>query len=487
MPFLRPALLLLIGAAAIVALLAGGDAKWTPKSGLALTEPKQIYSKDGALRVTLDVKRRTIDVSGDTIKAQPFGRSLVGPTLHVKPGDRVEVTFVNGTDENTNIHYHGMHVSPLGDGDNVFRSFAAGSTKKSFITLPSDHPTGTYWYHVHLHGLTEEQVTGGLSGLIIVEGLEAKLPKQFRTVKQRQLAISDIQTQGDSIAMNSSQIDPSKPSTWLVNGLLQPKMSIKSGETQLWRIANIGADLFYDVRLDKHKFRILAEDGSPVWKATDADHLVLPPGKRFDVLVQGGEPGVYALRSLKYDEGFEDLPTKTLATVTVPGPQRKPAAGLPTSMNNRDGDLSKAKVARKRTFTFSFGTNPNDFTALINGQQFDPMATPVDPVLGTVEEWTLRNTSGEDHPFHIHINDFQVMSVNGKPYKANGTQDVVIIPKNGGEVVIRQRFEDFTGWFVFHCHILGHEDAGMMKSVEVLKKGQKPEPPPNEMPGMSHP
>ncbi len=106
------------------------------------------------------------------------------------------------------------------------------------------------------------------------------------------------------------------------------------------------------------------------------------------------------------------------------------------------------------------------------------------PILDTVEEWTLINKSTEDHPFHIHVNDFQVISVNGKPFHADGLQDVVVIPKNGGRVVIRNPFDDFPGHFVFHCHILGHEDAGMMQTVDVIRRGARPTPPPGG--GMAH-
>jgi suppressor of ftsI len=95
-----------------------------------------------------------------------------------------------------------------------------------------------------------------------------------------------------------------------------------------------------------------------------------------------------------------------------------------------------------------------------------------------VEEWTLRNVSTEDHPFHIHVNDFQVMRVNGRPYRARGLQDVVVLPKRGGTVVIRNLFDRFTGHYVFHCHILNHEDHGQMKTVQVIRRGQKPSPPP---------
>jgi suppressor of ftsI len=109
--------------------------------------------------------------------------------------------------------------------------------------------------------------------------------------------------------------------------------------------------------------------------------------------------------------------------------------------------------------------------AFINGEAFDPNRVGVAPKLGSVEEWTLRNPHtapavSAHHPFHIHVNDFQVVSLNGKPYDARGLQDVVELP-SGGEVVIRQAFEDFSGEFVFHCHILGHEDGGMMQTVKV--------------------
>ena len=103
----------------------------------------------------------------------------------------------------------------------------------------------------------------------------------------------------------------------------------------------------------------------------------------------------------------------------------------------------------------------------INGKQFDPDRVDVEVKLGTTEEWTLRNST-EQHPFHIHVNDFQVISIDGKPYDADGLQDTVrMLPKQDA-VVIRIRFTDFTGKFVFHCHILNHEDNGMMAVVEVV-------------------
>jgi FtsP/CotA-like multicopper oxidase with cupredoxin domain len=172
--------------------------------------------------------------------------------------------------------------------------------------------------------------------------------------------------------------------------------------------------------------------------------------------------------------------------VTVTGPASSARVVLPSLIDTPSRPLGRRIVSRKRTFVFSFGKGAT-FRALINGEQFTVGKNNVVPILGTVEQWTLINRSPEDHPFHIHVNDFQVMSVDGKPFHANGLQDVVVIPKNGGRVVIRNPFDDFTGHYVFHCHILGHEDAGMMQTVDVVRRGQKPTPPPGmhmDMPGM---
>lgn len=461
---------------------------WTPVAGLALTEPVQAHPRNGVVRVTLDARLGTIDVSGSPVVAQPFNGRLIGPTLHVRPGDTIEVTFRNATPQDTNIHYHGMHVSPKRHHDNVFRTIRSGTTVRSSITLPRDHSPGTYWYHAHLHGLTEPQLMGGLSGLIVVEGLERLLPPALRGITQRQIAIRDLQVNADApgwTALDANTIDVQKPTVRLVNGQLTPRTALRQGETQLWRLANIGSDLFYDVQLAGHKLTVLAEDGSPKWRVRSVDHLVMAPGKRFDVLVTGGAPGQYQLRTLAFpQEGFEALPEAELMTVDVlPGTEQAPPR-VPRRLATPAGPITSMPVARKRTFTFSFA-NSAEF-ARINGKAFDPSRTNVAPYVNTVEEWTLRNVTTEDHPFHIHVNDFQVVSVNGRPYKADGLQDVVIIPHRDaagrpGEVVIRIPFRHFTGHFVFHCHILAHEDGGMMQTVQVRRRGKPKTPPPGAM------
>jgi suppressor of ftsI len=461
------AVLLAVGLGGYAVSARPEPAGWEPQAGLPFAEPQQLRAANGVLAVDLSAERRVVNVSGSPLEAQPFNGALLGPTLRVSPGDRLEVTLTNRTAERTNIHYHGLHVSPRGTSDNVFRTMEPSAASRSVVEIPSDHEPGTFWYHVHYHGTTESQVTGGMAGLLVVEGLAERLPAPLRGVRERQLLIRDVQHEGGSAVLDPGKLDPTGPTTRLVNGLLRPRLELPSGGVELWRIANVGADLFYDVALDGHDFLVLAEDGSPVWQTWTADHLLLPPGKRFDVLVRGGRPGSHALRTLRYDEGFQRLPTTELATALVTGPPASQRVQLPRSMGSPRRDLAGARVAGRRTFTFSLDTS-GGFRALVNGKSFEHGQDPVRPRLGTVEEWTLRNRSSEDHPFHIHVNDFQVMSVNGRPYHARGHQDTVNVRKDGGEVVIRNAFRDFTGKFVFHCHILGHEDAGMMQAVEVV-------------------
>lgn len=428
--------------------------------GAAFSEPPALRSEDGVLRVTLRAARGPTTVGGLSVSGETWNGSFVGPTLRLRPGDRLELALVNDLAQPTNLHFHGLHVSPEGVSDNVFRHVMPGETAAYVVQLPPNHETGTFWYHSHLHFLAEEQVFGGLSGVLIVEGLEDALPEPLRAVPDRTFALKDLQVEDGAIL--SSNIDSNAPTTRTVNALVEPVLAVRAGATELWRLANIGADIFYDVRLDGHALLVLAEDGNPVEQLWTSEHLVLPPGKRFDVLVQFGGPGRTTLRSLAYDQQGDKYPDATLAHVDVGGPAVTPAA------------LPSGSFAAPFVFPPTVGTRTKVFTEddkagvfMIDGKVFDE--NRVDDVvrLGTSEEWTLRNETSEQHPFHIHVNDFQVLSVNGRPYEARGRQDTVTLPAKG-EVVVRIPFTDYPGKFVYHCHILNHEDHGMMAAIGVV-------------------
>ena len=449
-----------------------GQEESSPFKGMNFSKPSDLYSnKQGILEVSLIVEEKQGMIGNQSVTALVYNGLLMAPTLHIKPGERLVVNLVNKIDE-SNIHYHGFHVSPIGSSDNVFRVVEPGETARYVLDIPINHPTGTFWYHPHLHGLATSQVGGGMSGLIEIEGLKDLLPSALHNITQQTLVLKAFPW-----SLNGSSTNPiyKWANYFTVNGYTNPAINISSGETQLWELANIDPATFYNITLPGHTFKVIADDGNPVWEVWDAKSLVLPAGKRFDVLVTGGENGTYPLKSLPYNRsGFSPTSEVTLATVNVQDKDEIQTAEVtPSSLVPRD-DLGDAQIQAQRTLVFN--GSPDNQTAnrfgdvgtnQINGKVFDHNRVDYMVNLGDVEEWTLKNTDNEDHTFHIHVNDFQVMSVNGQPYNAHGLQDTVVLPQ-GGEVVVRIPFTDFVGKFVFHCHILPHEDTGMMGIVEVV-------------------
>jgi suppressor of ftsI len=473
-----PALLVILSLTAVViaGCGAGSDADTTavpatfhPQHGRAFHEPAVLRSRGGRLRTTFRVQEGRFEVAGVSVRGKSYRGTFIGPTLRVRPGDTIEIRVVNRLGEPTNLHEHGFHVSPVGISDNVLRTMPAGTDNTVRVRIPRDIAPGTYWYHSHLHPLAEEQVFSGLAGVIVVEGLTERLPRALRRVPDRVLALKDLQVRDGAIL--DRNIDSGARTTRTVNGLVDPLLHARTNQTQLLRLANISADIWYRLRLDGTRFSVIAEDANPVGRVWTAGELLLPPGKRYDVLVRWPRAGTYRLRTLRYSTGpaGDTYPERQLATVGVAGTPvpdvRWPRSLGPLPRFQRDG------VRRVRHLKFSENAAGTKF--FINGRQFD--STRVNEVvkLGTNEEWVIRNVSREQHPFHIHVNDFQVMSIDGKPYRARSLQDTVPL-RVGGVVRIRMRFRNFLGAYVYHCHILAHEDAGMMGIVDVTRTGRRP-------------
>ena len=425
----------------------------SPLNGMNFSNSKDVYSKDGVLQTTIIAEYLMGNVGNQSVTSMTYNGSLGGPTLHVYPGDRIEIEFINNLNETTNLHFHGLHVSPSNNSDNVFLKVALGKTQQYNVSIPKSQVPGIEWYHSHMHSLAYDQVNAGLSGLIVVEGLEKLLPKPLQNITHQTFAMRDFPPTSD----------PTAPTYRTVNGKVNPEVNIAPGETQLWRFANIGAESFFKVELPGHKFHVIAEDGDPVWKVWDNDTILLPSGKRYDVLVteplQGNNSG--ALKSLAY----YPYPETTLATVKVQGNQKEPAKTIPTSLIPKK-DLNLKNISNNRTLTFA--SNEEELRYTINNKTFDPNRIDQKVKLGTVEQWRLINYDEDEHPFHIHVNDFQIVSINGIPHDAHGLQDMVLIPSHG-ELTIRIPFDDFVGKSVYHCHIMFHEDHGMMGVFEIVK------------------
>src|SRR5829696_3729641 len=435
--------------------------------GATLVEPPVLRSADGHLDVALEAQFGPAMIGGRAITTYTYNGHAPGPTLRLQPGDSLGVTLTNQMDQPTNLHTHGLHVSPAGNSDNVFVHVMPGETFAYEYAIPRDQTSGLYipglyWYHPHMHGDSTDQVEGGMAGAVIVEGALDSLPG-IRDLPERLLVLQATQFDAEGMVITSPEIDEI---AIFVNGQQQPTLAIAPGETQRWRILNASSFMFVNLALDGHQLHQIASDANPLREVWSRDQILLSAGERIDVLIQGGPEGVYALHSLPWGADLEfqaqpDFPIATLVS-TAPDVTAEP---LPTTLIPFE-DLRQATIDRRRELTFSEELSP--FRVLIDGREFDEDRVDQTVKLGATEEWRLRNTSEDWHPFHIHVNDFQVIEVNGEPIAAHSWEDTTPIPAFG-EIVIRTCFLDFPGKFVYHCHILDHEDRGMMGVVEVVE------------------
>jgi FtsP/CotA-like multicopper oxidase with cupredoxin domain len=462
-----------------------------------LVEPEVRASRDGLLDTTLTCRVQSVPLAGQTAIMNVYEGSSPGPTLRIRPGDTLRVNLVNMLDDlppglpekspflcppmmmggveegtmcDTNLHVHGLHVSPSDNSDNIFLRIPAGESFQYEYQIRSDQPAGLYWYHPHLHGRATDQVFGGLAGAIIVEGDIDALPG-VAGIPERLLVLTATQLYPDGSVVDFLDVPPGpnmqKTNLRMVNGQLNPTMTMRPGETQRWRIANATANLTFFMQLDGHQLHQIAKDGNTLNETWTRDKIVLSPGERVEVLIQAGPAGTYALRTLPIATGFNTQKDATLATLVVDGDAMTPEP-LPTTLLPLE-DLSTAEIDERRQITFQFGPpiNPPQTLHPIDHKIFDAKRDDQVVQLDTTEEWVIRNATSTWHPFHIHINPYQVVAVNGKPVPVRFNEDTTLVPPFG-EITMRTRFLDFPGRWVFHCHILVHEDLGMMGTVRAL-------------------
>lgn len=450
--------------------------------------PEIVHSRDGVLRISLEQAPAVVTVAGTTFTSNVFNGRYIPPVLMMNRGDRLELELVNRIGKadvqiaapmETNLHYHGMVVPPAAPGDDVFLHVGAGADYTYRWQVPADHSQGLHWYHPHAHGLVEPQILSGMSGLLVIDGqLQAHYPA-FVGLAERWLLLKDIVLPG---AADGS------PNTKTINGVLGGTLRMQPGEMQVWNIGNVGADAYFDFAVAGAQLWEINRDGNVLIQPRPLQSVYLPPGSRSIVLVVAPSvAGSYAVRSLAVDTGPQgdpnpDVPLARLVVSGAPQDTRALQAQLLQPAQSQDtivptpAQVAALPITRKRTIVFSETADGNTF--FLNGREYDPDRDDVTVNLGDVEEWTLRNVSGERHVFHIHQLDFLVTSVNGQAVAETNLRDVIDLPyqQDGvpGEVVVTIPFTDpvMVGRFVFHCHIVGHEDAGMMANLVVLPAGQ---------------
>jgi len=403
----------------------------------------------------------------------------------------------------TNLHFHGLDIAPVCHQDDVIHTtIQPGETFDYQVVIPKSTTPGLYWYHPHLHGFTERQVQGGASGALIVEGdapqnLAANLPERVLVLRDQPL--SDVSPSEQArpswdISLNFVPV--------LYKDYVPAKIRVSASQKELWRVLNAGAGTIFDLQVliegKPQTLEVLAIDGVPLEKTNThrlTTDLVLPPASRAEFVVTTPPSGKEArLVTRSWDTGqVGDIdPSRPIATLRGEVSATRiapPSVGDAAPIVARDmvSDLRHVKATTNRKLYFSeLPEDPNDpdavtyFFLTLAGQKpavYDMGASPnIEVHQGEVEDWLIENRALEDHVFHAHQLHFQILEINGKSVPDREIRDTVNVDHWSGSgpypsVRVRMDFRGSTlvgGVFPYHCHILRHEDMGMMGTIRVL-------------------
>lgn len=464
----------------------------SPLTGVEAIAQAVETSVDGLLQVSLEAVASQLNLAGQEIPIFTYNGQFPPPRLEASPGDRVRIDFHNRLDEPTNLHFHGLHIPPTGNADNTFLEVAPGGSQLYEFTIPEDHPAGTFFYHPHYHGWVAHQVLAGLGGLFVIRGDLDEI-REVQQATEKFVILKDFATDFRDVSGGHMAMMAGREGEFVtVNGEIRPRWTVPKGELLRLRFVNTSNARFYHLALDDRPFYLIATDGGAIAQPRERSELLLSPGERADVLVRGDEGAASVnLVNRPYNRsrmgggmmgngggmgrmgrdrmgmgrmgGRESDEAEVLATIAYDG---EPVSGRSLPRQLRPVD-ALPEPSQTRRFVFNHGmARGQGMVFLINGKTFDGDRTDVQVQLGTVEDWEIVNEGMFDHPFHIHTNPFQVISRNGQSEGDRAWKDVVLV-KAGETVRIRTRFQDFPGQTMYHCHILDHEDQGMMGVVDI--------------------
>jgi FtsP/CotA-like multicopper oxidase with cupredoxin domain len=423
------------------------------------------------------------------------------------------------TGSSVNIHFHGTNISPTCHKDEVVHTLInSGQSFRYDVHFPADEPPGLYWYHPHAHMLVEAALQGGASGAIVVDGIQ-NLQPAVRHLAQRVLVIRD-----QNVAGNPNPVGDIPSWDLTLNNVpiaypdeVPAVIQMQAAEKQLWRVVNASADTIIDLQVqydgEPQNLQIVGLDGVPTGsqdgdrhgKIVNATDILLPTAGRAEFIVNAPpstvtNAGLVTLAINTGPDGDNDT-QRTLATIQTVTKSTSvsaedsvlPDVTAPASPQ-RFENLKTARVTAQRSLYFSEvlsdpsnPSSPTNFYITVAGatpELFDPNNPPaIVTTQGAVEDWTIENQAMENHEFHIHQIHFLVLSQNN--FAINGTQpnpsiqgqmlDMIQVPFWDGNpshpypsVTVRMDFRGADiGDFVYHCHIAGHEDGGMMAIIRV--------------------
>jgi FtsP/CotA-like multicopper oxidase with cupredoxin domain len=536
-----------------------------PPAGSIVQEPEDLRSQNGVLEAQLTASN-IAESDGSVRYCYTDAAGHESPNLRVHPGDRVILHLINAqvdvshgkdpsmqmqmhqhtsadsctsgimTAVSTNLHFHGLTIPPVCHQDDVLKtSIEPGDKPFEYrFQIPDDEPPGLYWYHPHIHGFSKQQVLGGASGALIVEGIErakkatAGLPERVFIIRDQDLVNPNappnksepqvpkflIDRDGDSANNGTGFGKPAKDLS--INYVPVPYpdyppaiIQMKPGERQLWRVLNASAITYLnlEVLFDRkpQTVGLVAMDGVPMNQNDNLKdsvdpqpHIGLPPGARVEFIVTGpseGQTGLLVTRTVDTGPGGENDTNRALAqivpSVNAPEARSKLQSSPEPLPPPNEAWLATVPPVRERHLYFSEKlVDPNDptsaveFYLTVEGQEpkmFDMNSGTPDIVAqqGTVEDWIIENRSSELHAFHIHQLHFLLLEYMGRQVSEDFLRDTINVPYSNGHslayprIRIRMDFRDpnIVGTFVYHCHLLEHEDKGMMGSIEVVPAG----------------
>ena len=484
---------------------------------VSVPEPPQIRATNHVLSLTLHaVHENGRDAFG-------FNGATSAPTLRLSAGETLKIDYANelpvkSTDrcavnpcmDMTNLHFHGLTVSPNSPQDDVLGMLAKpGEVLHYTVDIPRDHLPGLFWYHTHPHGESYRQVLDGMSGAIIIEGMERYVPK-IKGLRERVIIVRGQSIEHDpnagelqrrvEIPLKGCGGEHEVPEEIMtVNGAVRPEIPIAPNERQFWRMVNASSDRYLDLKVDGQPFEIIALDGMPLAYHEPkrptfmADHFLISPGGRLEAIVTGPPTRTHArFRTLCVNTGpvGDPNPGMVLADVVSssdnldpPAKQTRRTELVPQFIAGKsDSALEEVEMGHRSPLAYDtvdtgkLEQSPPNFIATftedkngfyINGAKFATDAPPMTTArVGTYERWRIVNATAELHPFHIHQVHFLAYAENGVVLQRPVWLDTVNVPVGGTVDVIL----DFTnpvikGMAVFHCHLLNHEDKGMMAKI----------------------
>ncbi|MFI1013669.1 multicopper oxidase family protein [Streptomyces sp. NPDC020965] len=486
-------LIILATVLAVLAMSLGGGALWLYTGADMSTEgtrfdrelaipplAKPTVEKDGTrvFDLTMQSGRKELKPGGAT-PTWGFNGDHLGPTLRAKRGDKVRVRIRNTLGEASTVHWHGMRLPARMDGG-PHQMVASGASWSPHWTV--NQPAASLWYHPHPHGRTERHVQRGLAGMFLLDddgSARLPLPKRYG-VDDLPVIVQDVTFDGAKFDFDRGFLRNTGflGERTMVNGTLDPYRTVGDELVRL-RLLNASTARIYDFGFsDDRPFTLIGSDGGLLAKGVRLDRVQLSPGERAEIVVRMEPGGRTVLRSFPHnsygsgweqrfgggDDTFDVLELRAAATL-------RPSPELPAELSEPEVPDGSDSV-RERRFTL--------VTPGINGKEMRLDRIDEVVVRGTAETWIVRNDHGVPHNFHVHDVQFRVLAVDGRepPPELRGAKDTVFVPPNT-TVRIAMRFTgpaDPHSPYMYHCHLLFHEDQGMMGQFVVVEKGQRAGP-----------